>query len=76
VDNVGWNIIKGKITERMIMTPDQAWAINGLNKPPKRPAKGTVPYPISGFSKAGRWQPAEQAQAPMVEKIRKANGPQ
>jgi hypothetical protein len=33
-----------------------------------------VPYPISGLSKAGRWQPAEQAQAPMVEKMKKAYG--
>jgi hypothetical protein len=33
-----------------------------------------VRYPISGFSKAGRWQPAEQARAPMVEKMKKANG--
>jgi hypothetical protein len=31
VDNVVWNITKEKITERMIVTPDQAWAINGLN---------------------------------------------
>ncbi len=74
VDNMVWNITKEKITERMIVSPDQAWAVNGPNKPPKPPAKGSVPDPISDFIKAGRWQPAEQAQAPMVEKFKKENG--
>ena len=73
VDNMVWNITKEKITERMIVSPDQAWAVNGPNKPPKPPAKGSVPDPISDFIKAGRWQPAEQAQAPMVEKFKKEN---
>jgi ribonuclease Z len=74
VDNMVWNITKEKITERMIVSPDQAWAVNGPNKPPKPPARGSVPDPISDFIKAGRWQPAEQAQAPMVEKFKKENG--
>jgi ribonuclease Z len=74
VDNMVWNITKEKITERMIVSPDQAWAVNGPNKPPKPPAKGSVPDPISDFIKAGRWQPAEQAQAQMVEKFKKENG--
>ena len=73
VDNMVWNITKEKITERMIVSPDQAWAVNGPNKPPKPPAKGSVPDPISDFIKAGRWQPAEEAQAPMVEKFKKEN---
>jgi hypothetical protein len=33
-----------------------------------------VPDPISDFIKAGRWQPAEQAQAPMVEEFKKEHG--
>jgi hypothetical protein len=33
-----------------------------------------VPDPISDFIKAGRWQPAEQAQASMVEEFKKENG--
>jgi ribonuclease Z len=73
VDNMVWNITKDKITERMIVSPDQAWAVNGPNKPPKPPAKGTVPDPISDFIKAGRWKPAEEAQAPMVNKFKKEN---
>jgi ribonuclease Z len=71
VDNMVWNITKEKITERMIVSPDQAWAVNGPNKPPKPPAKGSVPDPISDFIKAGRWQPAEQAQASMVNAFKK-----
>jgi ribonuclease Z len=71
VDNMVWNITKDEITERMVVSPDQAWAVNGPNKPPKPPAKGTVSDPISDFIKAGRWKPAEQAQAPMVDEFKK-----
>jgi len=73
VDNMIWNISKDKIVERMIISPDQAWAVNGPNKPPAPPAAGSVPDPISDFIKAGRWQPAEEAQAPMVDKFKKDN---
>ncbi len=74
VDNMVWNITKEKITERMIVSPDQAWAVNGPNKPPKPPARGSVPDPISDFIKAGRWKPAEEAQASMVNEFKKENG--
>ena len=73
VDNMVWNISKEKIVERMIISPDQAWAVNGPNKPPAPPAPGTIPDPISDFIKAGRWQPAEEAQASMVNKFKKDN---
>ncbi len=73
VDNMVWNITKDKITERMIVSPDQAWAVIGPNRLPKPPAKGSVPDPISDFIKSGRWQPAEKAQAPMVNKFKKEN---
>lgn len=33
-----------------------------------------MPDPISDFIKAGRWKPAEKAQAPMIEEFRKENG--
>ena len=72
-DNMVWNITKEKITERMIVSPDQAWSVNGPNKPPAPPAPGTVPDPISDFIKSGRWQPAEEAQAPMVNEFKKEN---
>jgi ribonuclease Z len=73
VDNMVWNITKDHIVERMIVSPDQAWGVNGPNKPPAPPAAGTVPDPISDFIKAGRWEPAEEAQASMVDKFKKDN---
>jgi hypothetical protein len=33
-----------------------------------------VPDPISDFIKAGRWKPAEQAQAQMVGEFKKEHG--
>ncbi len=71
VDNMVWNISKDAIVERMIVSPDQAWAVNGPNKPPAPPAPGSLPDPISDFIASGRWQPAEAAQAPMVDKFKK-----
>ena len=71
VDNMVWNISKEAIVERMIVSPDQAWAVNGPNKPPAPPAPGTIPDPISDFIMEGRWQPAEEAQAPMVDEFKK-----
>jgi len=73
VDNMVWNISKEKIVERMIVSPDQAWSVAGPNKPPAPPAAGTIPDPLSDFIKSGRWQPAEKAQAPMVDKFKKDN---
>jgi ribonuclease Z len=73
VDNMVWNITKDKIVERMVISPDQAWSVNGPNKPPPPPAPGTVPDPISEWIKSGRWQPAEAAQADMVNAFKKEN---
>ena len=67
VDNMVWNISKEAIVERMVVSPDQAWSVAGPNKPPSPPAKGTVPDPLTDFIKAGRWQPAEAAQAEMIK---------
>jgi ribonuclease Z len=74
VDNMVWNITKKAIVERMIVSPDQAWGVNGPNKPPAPPKPGTVPDPISDFIKEGRWKPAEKAQADLVNKFKKAHG--
>ena len=73
VDDMVWNITKDKIVERMPVSADQAWSVNGPNKPPKPPARGSLPDTISDFIKAGRWGPAEEAQTPMVEECKKAN---
>jgi hypothetical protein len=45
--------------------------IVGEHQPPAPPAPGTVPDPISDFIKAGRWQPAEEAQASLVGEFKK-----
>jgi ribonuclease Z len=73
-DNMVWNITTDTIVQREIVSPDQAWAVSGPNKAPPPPAAGTVPDPLTEFIKAGRWQPAEDAQAPMVEQFKKDNG--
>ena len=70
VDNMVWNISKEAIVERMVVSPDQAWSVAGPNKPPSPPAKGTVPDPITDFIKAGRWEPAEAAQAEMIKEFK------
>ena len=74
VDNMVWNISKEKIVERMVVSPDQAWAVAGPNKPPSPPAKGTVPDPLTDFIKEGRWQPAEAAQAEMIKEFKEKYG--
>jgi len=73
-DNMVWNITKDSIVERDIISADQAWSVSGPNKAPPPPAAGTVPDPLTDFIKSGRWQPAEEAQAPMVDKFKKENG--
>jgi hypothetical protein len=65
-----WNISKEKITERMVISPDQAWAVPGPNKPPKPPARGSVPSEITDFIKAGHWSPADAAQADLIKKFK------
>ncbi len=74
VDNMVWNISKEAIVERMVISPDQAWSVAGPNKPPSPPAKGTVPDPITDFIKAGRWGPANAAQAKMIADFKKKYG--
>jgi ribonuclease Z len=73
VDNMVWNITKDKIVERMVVSPDEAWSVSGPNKPPSPPAPGTVPDPISEWIKGGKWEPAEAAQAGMVNDFKKEN---
>ncbi len=69
-DNMVWNITKDGIKERMTISPDAAWAVAGPTKPPKPPARGTVPDPITDYIKAGRWD-VEDAQGPMIKEFKK-----
>jgi hypothetical protein len=70
-----WNITKDNINVRMTISPDEAWSVAGPTKPPKPPAKGTVPDPISDYIKAGRWN-VDDAQGPMIKKFKKENNMQ
>lgn len=69
-DNMVWNVTKDKLTVRDIISPDQAWAVNGPNKPPNPPKKGTVPDPMSDLIKGGRWN-VDDALGPMVKAFKK-----
>ncbi|RKZ68839.1 MAG: hypothetical protein DRQ44_03810, partial [Gammaproteobacteria bacterium] len=69
-DNMIWNITKGGIKERMTVSPDAAWSVAGPTKPPKPPARGTVPDPITDYIKAGRWD-VNDAQGPMIKEFKK-----
>ena len=44
--------LAGRFTP-LIVSPDQAWAVNGPNRPPKPPAPGSVPDPVSDTTGLG-----------------------
>lgn len=72
-DNMVWNITRDKITERMAVSPDQAWAVTGPTKPPA-PIAG-IPDPLSDKMKAGKWNPqASDAQDAMIKAFKKEYG--
>lgn len=71
-DNMVWNITKDSIRERMAVSPDQAWAVPGSKPPPKPPARGTVPDPVSDFIKAGAWD-VDDVQGEMIKTFKKTH---
>ncbi len=73
VDNMVWNITKDNINIRMAVSPDQAWSVLGPTPPPKPPARGTVPDPITKEINAGRWN-VQDAQGAMIDAFKKASG--
>jgi len=70
-DNMVWNITKDKITERMAVTTENAWAVPGSTPPPPPPAAGTVPNPMTDWIRGGKWQPAIDAQGELVKTFKK-----
>lgn len=64
-DMMVWNISKDKITERMAVAPDNAWAVPGTARPP--PPEPGRPDVMSDFIKAGEWGPAFNAQNKMLD---------
>jgi hypothetical protein len=64
-----WNISKDKITERMAVSPDRAWAVEGTTQQP--PPQPGVPDPMSDFIKQGEWGPGFNAQNKMLDEYAK-----
>ena len=65
VDMMVWNITKEKITERMGVSPDAAWAVEGTTRQP--PPEKDRPNVMSDFIKAGEWGPGFNAQNRMLD---------
>jgi ribonuclease Z len=68
-DMMVWNITKDKITERMAVSPDRAWAVEGTTEQP--PPQPGVPDPMSDFIKQGEWSPGFNAQNRMLDEYAK-----
>ena len=64
-DMMVWNITKDKIIERMAVSPDRAWAVEGPTRQPP-PEKGR-PDVMSDFIKQGEWGPGFNAQNRMLD---------
>ncbi len=52
-DRMVWNITKDRITERMAVITDEAWAVRGLRKPPRREKPPTSEF--TSYILDGRW---------------------
>ena len=68
-DMMVWNITKDKITERMAVSPDDAWAVPG-SKPPPVGKPGQVPNQLSKETTAGSWDVSD-AEGPMIKEFMK-----
>ena len=64
-DMMVWNITKDKITERMAVSPDRAWAVPGTTRQP--PPDKNRPDVMSDFIKEGEWGPGFNAQNDMLD---------
>ncbi|UCH75308.1 MAG: MBL fold metallo-hydrolase [Rhodospirillales bacterium] len=64
-DMMVWNVTRDGITERMAVSPDDAWSVPGTAEQPP-PDKGK-PNPMSDEMEAGRWLPAFRAQDAMLD---------
>jgi ribonuclease Z len=68
-DMMVWNITKDEITERMAVSPDDAWSVAGTAVQPP-PEKG-LPDPMSEFINSGRWVEGFKAQDKMLDEYMK-----
>jgi len=64
-DMMVWNVTKDKITERMAVSPDEAWSVPGTARQPP-PERGR-PNPMSDFIDNGRFVEGFRAQDRMLD---------
>jgi hypothetical protein len=64
-----WNITKDGISERMAVSPDDAWAVAGA-KPPPVGKPGQVPNQLSKEMLEGNWDVSD-AEGQMVQEYMK-----
>jgi ribonuclease Z len=69
VDMMVWNITRDEITERMAVSPDRAWAVEGPTRQ-LPPEKGRTDV-MSDFIKQGEWGPGFNAQNRMLDEYSK-----
>jgi ribonuclease Z len=72
IDMMVWNITKDSITERMAISPDDAWSVPGTARQPP-PERGR-PNPSTPFIENGRWVPGFRAQDPALDAFMKKYG--
>jgi ribonuclease Z len=70
-DNMVWNITKDKITERMVVSAEEAWGVVGPTAPP--PPDHTVPDQLSKWSLEHRWD-VDDVQKKMITEFKKKYG--
>jgi ribonuclease Z len=70
-DNLVWNITKDNIRVRKSVSNDEAWSVQGPNKP--QPPDHTVPDQLSKEMLAGRWDISDVS-AEMVDAFKKKYG--
>jgi ribonuclease Z len=68
-DMMVWNITKDKITERMAVSPEDAWSVPGAKKPPMG-KPGQVPPQLSKEMLSGMWDVSD-VEGSMVKKFMK-----
>jgi len=68
-DNLVWNITKDSIRVRKCVSADEAWSVQGPNKP--QPPDHTVPSQLTKWSLEHRWNDIDSVQGKMIKEFKK-----
>ena len=68
-DNLVWNITKDSIRVRNSVSDDEAWSVQGPQKPPK--PDHTVPDQLTKWSLEHRWNDIDAVQGDMIKAFKK-----